>query len=186
VTDLSRLTDDELLAATPKDPEAYGVFYERHATAILGFLSRSSGDTELALDLTAEVFATALKSVERYRPGEAPARAWLFGIAKNKLLASRRRTALDLSARRKLRIPELQYAESALEEVEALLAAEEDDYLKGLDQLPPDERDAVRARVIDEREYADIAASTGLSQAAIRQRVSRGLAKLGRIVGGRG
>lgn len=36
--------------------------------------------------------------------------------------------------------------------------------------------------MIDERDYADIAAAHGTGQAAIRQRVSRGLAKLaGRV-----
>jgi DNA-directed RNA polymerase specialized sigma24 family protein len=56
------------------------------------------------------------------------------------------------------------------------------DHLAALAQLPEDERDATGARVIDERDYADIAAAHGTSQAAIRQRVSRGLAKLaGRV-----
>jgi RNA polymerase sigma-70 factor (ECF subfamily) len=73
-----RRTDDELLLATRRDPEAFGVFYERHATHVLRFLGRATGDTELALDLTAEVFAAALAGSSRYRPGGPPAAAWLF------------------------------------------------------------------------------------------------------------
>ena len=30
--------DDELLRRTPKEPEAFGEFYARHETAILGFM----------------------------------------------------------------------------------------------------------------------------------------------------
>ena len=42
-------------------------------------------------------------------------------------------------------------------------------------ELPPDQSAAVRARVIDEQDYADIASRLECSQAVVRQRVSRGL-----------
>jgi DNA-directed RNA polymerase specialized sigma24 family protein len=45
-------------------------------------------------------------------------------------------------------------------------------------QLPGDQRSAVQARVVDEQAYAEIALSSGVSQAAVRKRVSRGLATL--------
>jgi DNA-directed RNA polymerase specialized sigma24 family protein len=75
--DLTRLTDDELLAATPRRPEAFGEFYARHEGAILGFMLRRTDEPELAADLAAEAFAAALVSVRRYRPTGAPAAAWL-------------------------------------------------------------------------------------------------------------
>jgi DNA-directed RNA polymerase specialized sigma24 family protein len=57
--ELASLSDDELLASTADKPEAFGVFYERHARAVLSFVARECGDTERALDVTAEVFAAA-------------------------------------------------------------------------------------------------------------------------------
>ena len=47
-----------------------------------------------------------------------------------------------------------------------------------LDALPADQREAVRARILDERDYVDIARSTQTSEAVVRKRVSRGLAGL--------
>jgi RNA polymerase sigma-70 factor, ECF subfamily len=47
-------------------------------------------------------------------------------------------------------------------------------------ELPEDQRAAVLARVVDEREYPEIAVGQGVSQAVVRQRVSRGLAGLRR------
>jgi RNA polymerase sigma-70 factor (ECF subfamily) len=44
--------------------------------------------------------------------------------------------------------------------------------------LPPDQRDAIRARVIEEREYADIAKDLRCSEAVVRKRVSRALGTL--------
>jgi len=181
VADLDRLSDAELLASTAKTPEAFGVFYERHVQAVLAYLSRRTGDTEVALDLTAEVFAAALAGSRRYREGEAPARAWLFGIANKKLLVSRRKQALDQAARRKLGVPRLEFSDEAIERVEELIAASESDYLGGMEKLSPSERMAVKARVIDELDYEDIAEAAKTSEAAVRQRVSRGLGKLAEI-----
>ena len=48
--------------------------------------------------------------------------------------------------------------------------------------LPQAEREAVAARVIEERDYTEIAATTGATEAAVRQRVSRGLSKLAQRV----
>jgi RNA polymerase sigma-70 factor (ECF subfamily) len=47
-----------------------------------------------------------------------------------------------------------------------------------LAELPPDQREAIEARVINEREYADIAAQLRCSEQVIRKRVSRGLGSL--------
>jgi RNA polymerase sigma-70 factor (ECF subfamily) len=178
VADFSKLSDDALLAATRQQPEAFGVFYERHARVVLAFLTRETGDPEAALDLTAEVFAAALASSARYRPGEAPARAWLFGIVRNTLAAVGRRRARADTARRKLGIPRLAFTDSALERVEEILDAERSGYLDRMDRITPAERAAIVGRVLDERDYADVAASAGTTESAIRQRVSRGLAKL--------
>ncbi len=51
-----------------------------------------------------------------------------------------------------------------------------------LRRLPPDQARAVRARVIDEQEYAQIARQVQTSESVIRPRVSRGLATLRAIV----
>jgi RNA polymerase sigma factor (sigma-70 family) len=181
VGDYSRLTDDELLVATAGDREAFGELYDRHVRGVLAELRRSGLSTEEALDLTAEVFAAALLASRRYRPGEAPARAWLLGIARNKLVHRRRRAATETAARRKLGMPRLTYSDEALERVEDLLDPEHGRYTNGTAALPPAEREAVVARVIEERDYDEIAAASGATPAAIRQRVSRGLAKLARL-----
>jgi RNA polymerase sigma factor (sigma-70 family) len=181
VGDYARLSDDELLARTEREPEAFGELYERHVRGVLLELRGRGLSTEDALDLTAEVFATALLASRRYRPGEAPARAWLLGIARNKLAHRRRRAATESAARRKLGMPRLSYSDEALERVEEELDAADRTYTNGTAQLPPAERAAVVARVIEERDYDEIAAASGATPAAIRQRVSRGIAKLARF-----
>jgi hypothetical protein len=47
-------SDDDLLAATRAEPEAFAVFYRRHVAALLAYFARRTRDAELAADLTAE------------------------------------------------------------------------------------------------------------------------------------
>jgi DNA-directed RNA polymerase specialized sigma24 family protein len=112
---LGNLSDDELLASTAKDPEAFGVFYERHVRLVMGYLVGETRDTERALDLTAEVFAAALSGARRFRPGGPPASAWLIGIARNKVAAARRREAVAFAARKKLGIPVIEVGDDGVQ-----------------------------------------------------------------------
>jgi DNA-directed RNA polymerase specialized sigma24 family protein len=54
-----------------------------------------------------------------------------------------------------------------------------------VNELPGDQQDAVRARVIDERDYSDIAKDLRCSEAIVRKRVSRGLGTLRAHLGGK-
>jgi RNA polymerase sigma-70 factor (ECF subfamily) len=171
--------DSELLATTAVDPEAFGAFYRRHVRAILGYLMARTGRPELAADLCAEVFATALEQCARYDPARAPARAWLLAIARGRMLDSLRRGRVENGARRRLAMPPRELSDRDLERIEELV-----DVSRGLDagslvaDLPPDQREAVLARVVDERDYGDIAAALEVSESVVRKRVSRGLAEL--------
>ena len=173
---LTRERDDGvLLGATFGVGDAFDVFYRRHREAVFAYLARRTSDTQTALDLTAEVFAAAYLRRERYDAERGPARAWLFGIAANKAADAWRRGRRETAARRKLGIARREYTDSALEQAEGLINAET--LLAG---LPERERDAVWARVVEDRSYPDIAADANVSPATIRKRVSQGLAALPR------
>ena len=60
----------------------------------------------------------------------------------------------------------------------------DDAALSAVSELPRDQRDAVVAHVIAGADYAEVAPSTHTSEAAVRQRVSRGLGTLRRRMGG--
>jgi RNA polymerase sigma-70 factor (ECF subfamily) len=169
-------SDDELLGRTPKDPEAFGEFYARHETAVLGFMLRRTGEPELAADLTAETFAAALVSVRRYKPGPAPAAAWLYGIARNVLLRSVKRRRVEDRARRKLDMPAIALTDELLDRIERLAGDERVEQL--LAKLTPEQAHAIRAHVIAKEPYPAIAAELRCSESVVRQRVSRGLAVL--------
>ena len=171
-----RETDAELLAAAGSDPEAFGRFYDRYEAAVAGYFMRRTGVPEIAADLTAEVFAGALGAAARYRPEGPTAAVWLFTIARNTLSKSVRRGRVEARARRRAGGAPIELQEDSLTR---LVTAEGERWVDELlDRLPPDQREAIRARVLDERDYQDIADELRTSELVIRKRVSRGLAML--------
>jgi len=170
-------TDAELLAATAREPGAFGAFYRRHERSVLGLFMRCTRSAELAADLTAETFANALESREGFQPRLGEPRAWLFGIARHVLSRSVERGRVDDRARRKLSLPVLVVDEDAIERIEAV-ASLDGDVLGFMDELPSGIRDAVWGRVVDEAEYEELAARLRCSPSVARKRVSRGLAHL--------
>ncbi|HVD40228.1 MAG TPA: RNA polymerase sigma factor [Solirubrobacterales bacterium] len=180
-------TDEDLLEATRRDPEAFGAFYRRHERAMLVYYLRHTGSAEVAADLTAETFAAALGSSRRFKPGKTPAVAWLYGIAKNKLAASRARGRVEEGARQRISAEPLVLTDEAIERVEELAgAARQTEVINDLlGRLPPDQAEAVRSRVLEERDYGEIAEDLECSQAVVRQRVSRALHSLRRDLQGK-
>jgi RNA polymerase sigma-70 factor (ECF subfamily) len=165
-------TDGELLVATATDPDAFGTFFRRHVRGVLAFFRRRGANAEVALDLTAETFAAALEASPRYELRPEPARNWLYGIAWNKLHEAQRRGRADDAVRRALGMAPIVLTDEGLERIEALAGSPA---LELMDALPAEQRDAVRARVVDGREYEEIADELRCSSSVVRQRVSRGL-----------
>jgi RNA polymerase sigma-70 factor (ECF subfamily) len=167
--------DEEILAALGDRPDDFALFYRRHVRGLLGYLLRRTGDPELAADLCAEAFAAALDGARRFDPGRGPAVGWLYGIARRLLARAQRRGAVEDRARRRLGMPPLLLSDAALERIEHV-AGSEAAIADALAALPADQREAVTARVVDGRGYAEIATEARTSQSVIRKRVSRGLA----------
>ncbi len=179
VRNRSRWSDAQLLAAIAAcDERAFSVFYRRHLATIVGWCVRRTRDPDLAADLTAEVFAAVLVSAARYRPGGDSASGWLIGIARNVLGHSLRSGQVDARARERLGAAALVVEDDDIELVFELAASASGTAGQLLAELPPHEQTAVRARVIDEREYAEIASELGCSELVVRKRVSRGLSRM--------
>jgi RNA polymerase sigma-70 factor (ECF subfamily) len=173
--DKKHRSDTELLVAARTCPEPFAVFYERHFASVLAFFRRRVPGPEEAFDLAAETFAAALASLPRFKPGPEPPQAWLFAIARHKLSEARRSGRIQDEARQALSMQPIQLDDEAIEILETTAQTPA---VELLETLAPEQRDAVKAHHLDERDYAEIAAEVRCSESVIRKRVSRGLAAL--------
>jgi RNA polymerase sigma factor (sigma-70 family) len=178
-----RRTDEDdaclLLAAADGDDRAFAAFYRRWLPLVTAYHLRRTRSRELAFDLTAETFAAVVADLQRFDPERGSAPGWLFEIAEHKLLDSVRRARVESSARARLGHEPVLLEDRDLERVEELASL---GHVGRLDRLlaglPARQRDAIRARVLDERSYGEIASEIGCSEAVVRQRVHRGLSRL--------
>jgi RNA polymerase sigma factor (sigma-70 family) len=175
----SALSDEALLVG--RDPAGFEEFYVRHVEGLLGFFARRTRDPELAADLAAETFAAALASRARYRPASGAASAWLFGIAIRKLADAQRRGYAERRARRRLGMERIELTDADIARIEAM--ADQPTATALVERLGADQRDAVRAHVLEDRPYAEIASAEHVSEAVVRKRVSRGLASVRKRMG---
>jgi RNA polymerase sigma factor (sigma-70 family) len=168
-------SDTELLVAARTCSEPFGAFYERHIASVLAFFRRRVPGPEEAFDLAAETFAAALTSVPRFEPGPEPPQAWLFAIARNKLSEALRASRIQDDARRALEMQPIALDDEATELIEAMASGPA---VELLDTLTAEQREAIKAHHLEDRDYAEIAADLRCSESVVRKRVSRGLAAL--------
>jgi RNA polymerase sigma-70 factor (ECF subfamily) len=170
--------ESTLGAARAGSEWAWRDLYGEIAPPVLGFLrARGVADPD---DLGAEVFVQIVRDLPRFEGDWRGFRAWVFAIARNRLLDERRRHA---------RRPEVPLAEPA--EVpqpvgdvaeEALAGLEIDRVAAILAELSPDQRDVVLLRVIGDLSIEEVARVVGKRTGAVKQLQRRGLAAARKVL----
>lgn len=165
-------TEAELLTG---DADAFALFYRRLEDPILGFFLRRTGRADLAADLTAETFARALEGRARFDPARGEPRAWMFGIARNVLARSIERGRVENETRLRLEMEALVLDDANIARINELAGSP---VLTALEALPHDQRSAVSGRVVQDKDYTELAKQLDCSESVVRKRVSRGLRSL--------
>ena len=176
------------LARSIGDADAFADFYVLYVARVSVYFVRRIFDPEVAVDLTAETFALALERRRQFRGRTAEEeQGWLFAIARSLLHGYWRRGRVEQAAVARLGVerPSL-----GTEDIEYLHRQAGLDGLRGrlteaLGAVRPDQAAAIRARVLEERDYAEIAAEFKTTPDVIRARVSRGLKTMQRFLGDR-
>lgn len=167
------------------DADEISSLYSGHAAELLRFFARRTLQPEVAVDLVAETFAQAFADRERFRGGgEREALAWLFGIARHLLGKYYRRGVVERRALSRLGVELVEFTEADYERVEELagLQSQRVALAEGLAGLSVEYREALRMRIVEERSYAELASTLGISEQTARARVSRALRMLMKVI----
>jgi RNA polymerase sigma-70 factor, ECF subfamily len=178
--------DTELLPRIAAgDAEAFTELFRSHSAAVFRFAFHMAGSRSLADDVTQDVFLAVMREAGRYVPGISGEGAWLCGIARNHV---RRRLERDRAA-----VPlrdedgEGIVATGAWEPLHELVRTERIEAVRrAIATLPVRYREAVVLCDLQERSYADAAATLGCAIGTVRSRLSRGRALLASKLGIRG
>ena len=170
----------------PLDADDIARLYRAEARGLVAYFARRTFDVHAATELMAETFAEVVADRRSFRGGE-PA-AWLYGIAKHKLSAWYRSAQVERRKLAKLGLAAPGLGDEEYERIEELSGLESlrEDVAARLAELPEEHREALRLRVVEEREYAEVAAVLGIAEPAARARVSRALRSMAAALEARG
>jgi len=182
-----RTADEALLVARSKEGDlaAFNVLVETHQSRVYNLCLRMLASPEAAEDAAQETFLAAYRSIDRFW-GTA-FRAWLLRIAVNactdELRRRRRRPQVSLEAGSAAADGPLEPPDSSPSPEEWALRQEVSRHIQdGLMKLPYDQRAAVVLCDVQGLSYEEIAQTLAVSVGTVKSRISRGRARLRRLL----
>jgi RNA polymerase sigma-70 factor, ECF subfamily len=174
--------DDVLLRRAAKgDDDAFTLLYRRHQAALYRFALRMTGHAWASEEIVQDVFMTLMREPKKYDVERGPLAAYLFGIARNRVLKHLERLPREVSldedaeqsSRNGFRVVNhatpMHWVEQQ-ERTKQVRAAVLD--------LPAEFREAVVLCELEELSYEEAAQMIGCPIGTIRSRLHRGRALL--------
>ncbi len=167
-----------ILRAQEYDPTALSEIYETYYPKIYAYAYMQLGNTHAAEDLASAVLLQVLESIRNYHSRGVPFQAWVFRIARNRII--------DIH-RRKRRRPEVGLIDTIADRSEtpedmADLLLESERLRVALKELRDDQREVITLKFMQGLDNAAIAKTLGRSEAAIKSLQHRGLVALRKIL----
>jgi RNA polymerase sigma-70 factor (ECF subfamily) len=168
----SSLSDNDLLRLmSAGDEEAFVALYRRRQNSVYRFALQMSGFESVAEDVTQEVFITLLQEPNRYDESRGSLPAFLYGVARKKVLQKSRRESRLLS------LFENEEEENFVSDVDPLRDLTRDETIKAVRQavlaLPQHYREVVVLCDLHELSYAETAEIIGCAVGTVRSRLYR-------------
>ena len=161
------LAEDALLVerlGSDETGEAMRALYRQYGGELYGFTLNALGDRGAAEEIVQEVFLRAWRHARSYDPERAAVRTWLYQIARNAIIDSRRRAAVRPG------LPQ----HDALAETEGRATLEQAmlgwQVAAALERLTPEHRQMIRMAQFRGLTMREIAEHTGLPLGTVKSR----------------
>jgi RNA polymerase sigma-70 factor (ECF subfamily) len=157
-----------------QDTVSFHQLYNHYVKDVYRFSYWLTGDSDEAKDITSETFVRVWTSTGEIRVESV--KAYLFTIARNLYLHTKRKTKRSVRLEEEMRDTALQPDQAAA------VRSELDEVMKALQTLSEIDRTVFIMRIEDELSYEEIARSTGLSVSAVKVKVFRARAKIHSLI----
>jgi RNA polymerase sigma-70 factor (ECF subfamily) len=176
--------DDAALVAALKRGEADAVTYvvQQYVPSLYRYVYYQVQDAMLAEDLVSDVLMKMLGNVGTYVQGGTPFQAWLFRIARNRIVdhyrARRRRPQVSLEAW----LTDDPGAEPGASDAGLAALPERDALQTGLAELTAEQRQVILLHVVDGWELPEVARMLDRSVPSVKSLYYRGVQSLRRVM----
>jgi RNA polymerase sigma-70 factor (ECF subfamily) len=158
-----------------QDRNAFAELFAAAAPRVKAFALKGGASMQTAEELAQETMIAVWRFAGRYDASQASGMTWIYAIARNK--------RIDLF--RKERRPEIDPEDPAIkgsepENAEQILSrqAAASELHRHLDDLPPEQAEAIRMAFIEEKSHSVIASELGLALGTVKSRIRLGLTRL--------
>jgi RNA polymerase sigma-70 factor, ECF subfamily len=163
-------TDELVSRARSGDEEAFSILFYRFHDEIYRYAGRRLGDADAAQDVAAETFADAFSSIRRFRWQGAPFEAWLYTIARRRVVDHRRTRG------RRERVDTVEGGGAAADHSGAVVDAA--NVRSAMKKLSESERAVIELRFMEDLDVEQTALRLGKRAGAVRAMQFRALGRL--------
>ncbi len=178
--------EKNLVARAKKDPEAFGVIFDKYYDSIFGYVLRRVGSVHIAQDIVSETFFKALNRLWQFHWRNISISSWLYRIATNEMNQHFRRQknnphSLDtllketgFEARDETDI----LKEILEQEYELARAKDWQKVRKQIEALPEKYQEVLTLRYFEDKKINEIAEILGKKEGTVKSLLSRAMSQL--------
>ena len=167
---------DRLIEAVAlrRDREAFAQLFEYFAPRLKAWLIKSGATPGAAEDFAQDAMLTVWRKADLFDARKARAATWIFTIARNRRLDMLRRDA------RPLPTPEIDLAETEVQQPDDILSASQDAerIRDALSRLKPDQVEVLRLAFFLDSPHSEIARRLDLPLGTVKSRIRNAMIKL--------
>lgn len=177
--------DNELIIGYKKsnNRELLGVLFKRYSGMVLGVCIKHVKDTDLAEDLTMQVFEFLLNKVHQYEISNF--KSWLFVISKNTCLMYLRKKKVEINEQwlgENASVIMEKHAQLHLNNNEEEKESKIEELLEGINKLSPEQKWCVELFYLKEKSYKEIEQITGYSYNDVKSYIQNGKRNLKNLI----
>ena len=173
-----RAEEDLVTQAKKLDEAALSSIFDTYSPRVYNYGLIQLREVQAAEDLASDVMLRVLQSIPRYNVRGAPLSAWVFRIARNRLVDVRRR----MIRRREVRLADNEVASASPPHAAVESALDYGSVCAALSQLTRTQEQVIVLRFLNDFNVATVARILGRSESAVKSLQFRALASLRRII----
>jgi RNA polymerase sigma-70 factor (ECF subfamily) len=161
------------------DQSALGECYDQYSSFVFGLARRVIGDRRAAEDVTQDVFLHLWERADCFDPGRGGLRTWLGTLAHRRAVDHVRRE--EARRRRNDKVGNQASVAPDVEEMAvAIVTAER--VRAALDELPPEQREAIQLAYFGGKTYREVATELEIPEGTAKSRMRLGLARIADVL----
>ena len=161
------------------DRRAFGTLFEFFGPRLKTYLMRMGASDAQAEEIVQDVMLTVWRKAKQFDPGKAAASTWIFTIARNRFIDTKRRerVMVDFDT-----CPEAEQVSEETAEDEITQSELAADVAVAMAELPQAQAEVIQMAFIDGKSHSEIAEELGVPLGTVKSRIRLAFARLREVL----